>query len=404
MEESEIFTILCISSYEKGQEFMRQVNREGWRVLLLTSETLKAADWPRDSLDEIFYTPDAEREWSMRDMIYGVSYLARTEKIDRIVALDDYDVEKAATLREHLRIPGMGETTVRYFRDKLAMRARAKEMGIRAPMFVHTLNDNQIKKFIDENEFPLILKPRLHAGSIGMKKLNNKTELWKSVDELGDERSFYLLEQFIEGGIFHVDTIVHNYEIKFAIAHEYGKPPMEVAHEGRVFTSKTMLRGSEDEKSLLLINKEVIKAMGLKQGISHTEFIKDNESGHFFFLETSARVGGANIAELIEASTGINLWVEWAKLETKRELGKYQLPSSRSDYAGIIISLAKQESPDLSSYNDDEIYWRLKKKYHAGLIVKSDNKSRIDELIENYSERFYKDFFTSQPMKNKPAS
>jgi ABC-type branched-subunit amino acid transport system substrate-binding protein len=88
-------TILCISSYEKGQEFLRQAKREGWKVLLLTSKSLEYADWPKDHIDTIYYIPDINKEWHMPDVISGVSYLARTEQIDRIVALDDFDVEKA---------------------------------------------------------------------------------------------------------------------------------------------------------------------------------------------------------------------------------------------------------------------------------------------------------------------
>jgi hypothetical protein len=76
-------TILCISSYEKGQEFLRQAKREGWKVLLLTSKSLEYADWPRESLDNIYFIPDVNKEWYMPDVINGVSYLARTEQIDR---------------------------------------------------------------------------------------------------------------------------------------------------------------------------------------------------------------------------------------------------------------------------------------------------------------------------------
>jgi hypothetical protein len=83
----------------------------------------------------------------MRDVIYGVSFVARKEKIDRMVALDDFDVEKAAALREHLRVPGMGDTTARYFRDKLAMRLRATEMEIPVPEFIHVLNHNELNEF-----------------------------------------------------------------------------------------------------------------------------------------------------------------------------------------------------------------------------------------------------------------
>jgi hypothetical protein len=69
--------------------------------------------------------PDDNHKWNREHMIFAVSHLAKNEGIDRLVPLDDFDLEMAASLREHLRIPGMGETTIRYFRDKLAMRARA---------------------------------------------------------------------------------------------------------------------------------------------------------------------------------------------------------------------------------------------------------------------------------------
>ena len=103
-------TIRCLASYVKGQEFMRECKRLGCRVLLLTVEKHKGADWPGESIDERYLMPDLMRR---EDVIHAVSYLARTEAIDRIVPLDEFDLEMASTLREHLRIPGMGETTVR---------------------------------------------------------------------------------------------------------------------------------------------------------------------------------------------------------------------------------------------------------------------------------------------------
>ena len=119
-------TILCVTSYEKGQEFLRTCKSIGCRVLLLTVEKLRDANWPRESIDEIFFMPE---ELPLEAILNTVSYLARSQPIDRIVALDEFDMENVSALREHMRIPGMGLTTVRYFRDKLAMRARAKEIG-----------------------------------------------------------------------------------------------------------------------------------------------------------------------------------------------------------------------------------------------------------------------------------
>ncbi|MBI3258309.1 MAG: hypothetical protein HYZ54_02335 [Ignavibacteriae bacterium] len=180
MSGSSPMTILCVSSYEKGQEFMREAKRQGWRVLLLTVEHLKDADWPRDLIDEIFLMPELTNR---QHVFNAVSYLARSTNLDRIVALDEFDIEMTASLREHLRVPGMGETTSRYFRDKLAMRKRAQDKGIRVPAFCPVINYDQLREYMNRVAAPWMLKPRSSASAIGIRKLNNQEELWRALDE-----------------------------------------------------------------------------------------------------------------------------------------------------------------------------------------------------------------------------
>src|SRR5688500_75394 len=191
-------TILCLASYVKGHEFLRECKRLGCRVLLLTVEKHRDADWPRESIDERFLMPDLLRR---EDVVHAVSYLARSEDIHRIVPLDEFDLEMASTLREHLRIPGMGETTVRYFRDKLAMRMRAREAGILVPDFVGLVNDARVREFLETVPAPWVLKPRSSASAIGIRKLSHADEVWRIMDELGDKRSFHLLERFVRGQV-----------------------------------------------------------------------------------------------------------------------------------------------------------------------------------------------------------
>ena len=396
-------TVLCLASYFKGIEFLLECKRQGCRTLLLTSQSLSNADWPRESLDNIFYVPDENKAWKIQDVLLGISHLAKTEVIDRIVPLDDFDVETAATLREHLRVPGMGDTTARYFRDKLAMRARAKYAGIPVPEFIHVLNHGQLNEFLNRVPAPWVLKPRSMAGSIGVKKIHNADEFWSAVDRLSDQQSFYLLEQYIPGDIFHVDTITYERELLFSIASKYGRPPMDVSHEGDIFTTRTLPEGSEDEVALRALNQKVLTAFGMVRGISHSEFIKGRD-GTLYFLETAARVGGAHIADLIEAATGINLWAEWAKVEIAGGKAPYQVPPVRHAFAGLLISLARQEHPDTSAYTDPEIVWRMKKDHHAGLILRSPDPARIEQLINDYARRFKQDFFAFQPARDRPSS
>src|SRR5919112_1686219 len=136
-----MITMLCIATYRKGDEFLRECRRQGCRVLLVTDETLRDADWPREAIDAVYYV---RRNMPLEDVRKGAAYLARTERLDRIVALDDFDVETGTMLREYLYVAGMGETTGRAFRDKLAMRSRARAAAIPCPDFVHVLNDAAI--------------------------------------------------------------------------------------------------------------------------------------------------------------------------------------------------------------------------------------------------------------------
>jgi hypothetical protein len=304
-----MMTMLCLASYDKGHEFLREAKRQGSKVVLLTSESIRqSVHFPTESIDEIFYMADEDHRWNLAHTLNAVAYLARTREFDRIVPLDDFDVEVAAMLREHLRVPGMGETTAHYFRDKLAMRMRAAEAGIRVPDFVHVLNHGRIAAFLERVPGPWVLKPRSMAGAIGIRKVHDAKELWEIVEALGDEQCRYVLERFVPGDIFHVDSIVYEKEIRFAIASGYGKPPLEVAHGGGIFTTRILERGSETAHRLLAENQRVLAGLGLLRGVSHTEYIIGRDDNQVYFLETSARVGGAHIADLVEAATGINLW------------------------------------------------------------------------------------------------
>lgn len=401
MPETRPLTILCISSYEKGQEFLRTCKAEGCRVLLLTVEKLRNADWPRDSIDEMFYMPE---DLPTQGLVHAVSYAARTQPIDRIVALDEFDMENVAALREHLRIPGMGLTTMRYFRDKLAMRGRAKEAAISVPEFIHVLNHDALKDFLARVKPPWLLKPRSQASGIGMKKIHHGDDLWPWLDQLGDQQSFYLLEQFLPGDIFHVDSIVSERKIVFAEAHAYGLPPLEVSHQGGIFTTRTLPRSSTESKTLEKINVEVIEALGFVRGVTHAEFLRAHDGGKYYFIEIAARVGGAHISDVIEAATGINLWREWAHIEVGGGKKPYHLPKPRHEYAGAIISLARQENPDTSAYADPEIVIRIPRHHHAGFVLRSTKAERIEELLASYAKRFHEDFFATQPVPERPSA
>ena len=158
------------------------------------------------------------------------------------------------------------------------------------------------------------------------------------------------------------------------------------------------------DRGLREINQDLIAALGLVRGVAHAEFIQAHADGHFYFLECAARVGGAYINEMVEAATGINLWREWARIEVAGGDGSYRLPAVREEYAGIILSLARQEEPDTSAYDDPEVCLRIKRHHHAGLILRSSDPQRVQALLESYSQRFAQEFLAVEPPREKPTA
>lgn len=399
MNEQRPMTILCLASEYKGVPFIEEAKRQGCRVLLVVKEEFADRPWPRESIDELFKMPDL---YTQPNITYAVSYLARGHQIDRIVALDDYDVATAASLREHLRLGGMGESVARHFRDKLAMRVKASREGMLVPPFTAVFNYDKLRAFMDQVEPPWVLKPRFEAGAVGIRKLDHSEAVWRTLDELGDQQSFYLLEKFVPGDVYHVDSIVWQAELLFAIASKYGAPPLSLTQGGGIFNTRTLPRDSAETAELLRLNRQLLRGLHHPGGVAHTEFIRAHADGRFYFLETAARVGGANIDRMVKAATGIELWAEAARVEVAQITGEpYVLPEHRDDYAGLITCLARQEHPDLSAYDDPEVVWRLDRAYHAGLLLASPSAERIEQLLAAYNERFAHDFLTHTPRQKQ---
>jgi len=397
--------VVCLASYFKGVEFLRECKRQGARAFLVTKEKLRGEDWPHDSLEAIVAVPD---QASADHYIQAVTEIARRHRLARVVALEEFDVITAGLVREHLRLPGLTSSDARLFRDKLSMRCAAHAAGIRVPPFVHALNYQGIGEYMGRVSPPWVMKPRTDVSAIGIRKLHDPEQVWRHIDALDarerpHERStFHLLEKFVAGEVFHVDSIVYGGEIMFAGANRYGRPPMNVAHEGGVFISHTLEHDSDERRELLEINRRIISALGLREGATHAEFIRGADDGELYFLEIAARVGGAFIAETHEAATGINLWREWAKVELSTEARPYEPPAPRQDYSGIVLSLARQEWPDTSAYDDPEIAFRPRKRHHAALIVRSDSHARVVELLDAYARRFAEDFIAVAPPLERP--
>lgn len=388
-------SFLCLSEEFKGPSFLRTLKQLGHRVFLLTNEDARNEPWPRESIDEVFYAPrNKKRRHDRQTLVEGAAWLMRNHGIDRIVALDDFDVEDAALLREEFRIPGMGQTTARHFRDKLAMRVQAASHGIPIPPFSNLFRRENLEAFCAENPGPYVIKPRSEASAAGIIKVANTEEALAAFDTLGEGVFNFLIEVFAPGKVYHVDALAHNGKLSFVRASAYVDPPLKIVQGGGLFQTRTLPKVSKTNKELGKLTQDVMSAFGMKYSASHTEFIEDAK-GNFLLLETSSRVGGAFISDMLEHATGVDMWAEWAKLEAAQLTdGKYTAPKDKGLAGAVTIRAVGVETPDLRRYQQEEetVVALIDKPYHAGLVFAADKETTLAEVQSDIAKRLFEQF------------
>ena len=396
--------IVCIASEFKGDDFFDECRGANWRVSLVTREDLLGEPWAWTNLNAVKTVP---RNATTEDYIRAVTNIAGGEPIDRIVGIDEFDVLTAAKAREHLQIDGLSSSDALRFRDKLRMRRVASAAKIPCPEFLGIFNANDVNEYLEKFAAPWIIKPRTEVNAFGIRKCETPRQVWQTLNELDarhtwrDHPSQFLIEQFIKGRVFHVDSVVENNRIVAAGVSQYGKPPMSVSHNGGVFTTSILPHKSKERRRLENLNRKLLKGFEYRRGVTHAEFLQSDETGEFFLLEVAARVGGAYIADVLEQAANFNLWREWAKLEIADRENPYQPPKIRKDYAGITLALANEEKPDTTHYAAPEIVYRVSKPKHVGLIFRSQEHARVEELLKVYTEKIARDFLAIAPTKER---
>jgi biotin carboxylase len=305
--------IVCIASEHKGNDFFEECHEAGWRVTLVTREKLLDEPWLWTSIGEV---KTVRNDATTEDYVRAVTNVAGSRKIDRIVGIDEFDVLTAAKAREHLQIEGMNNSYALRFRDKLRMRRMANAAGIACPEFVGAFNPEEINAYLETVPVPWIIKPRTEVNAFGIRKCETKEQVWQTLSEIDarhtwrDHPSQFLIERFVEGRVFHVDSVVEDGKVQAAGVSQYGTTPMKVSHQGGVFTTSIVAYNSKERRELERLNRKLLKSFDYERGVAHAEFLQCAETGEFYLLEVAARVGGAYIANVLEQAAGFSLWRE----------------------------------------------------------------------------------------------
>lgn len=331
--------ILCIAGSNTGHRFLEELTQLGCRIVLLTLDEHRDAGWPLDAIDELHSMPSG---MTLEQIINTVTYLARSRKFARVIALDKFNLEIVAGLREHLRIPGMGVTTTRYFSDRLAARIKVAHVGVRVPAFASVVNYDVLRAYMENVPAPWLLTSRSEALATAPRELHDAEQVWRTLEELGDRQSYFFLEQFVAGDRFHVDSITADGNVVFAAVYPYGGACMNTVEQGEVLTTHSLTFGITDDEGLRRVNTALLSSLKLVRGVTHTEFLRSHATRDFYFLGTSASIEDDCIADMMKQAQDLNLWTEWARLEVAAMRGeRYALPS---------IATVRKISPQSSEF------------------------------------------------------
>ncbi|MDR3725076.1 MAG: ATPase [Terracidiphilus sp.] len=321
------------------------------RPTLLTLDSLRDSGWPREALEDLATMPVGLNREQMQNT---VTWMARGRQFNRIVALDAGQLETAADLREHMRIPGMGITTAGYYRDRLAMRISARESGFAEPEFCRVLNYDELREFMGRVPAPWVLMPRTAGPGKEQHRIDDPEELWHVLEELGDRQSHYLLEEAVEGERFTVESIVNERRVIFSVVHHH----RGWAGRADASATETVDRASRDWTELIALNGGLAPSLGMVRGITQASFVRSPADGRYLFEGIEATAGGEGADRLTEAATNLNLWREWARLEIAHLRGQDYVPNEWFEHYAMSLRLpAGLLPPEVPELQGVEI-WR----------------------------------------------
>lgn len=337
----------------------------------------------------------------------AVLKVAREEQIDGIITdQTDIAVRTVAYVAEQMGLPGIGYETATLFTDKVLMRDKCRQLGIPTIRYKCVSDYEEALEFYREQDGDAIIKPVDNQGSRGIYRIDSEEKLQECFDIAlrysGCGR--VVIETFIVGREFEVDSIVCNNEVKVLMHADLN--PFSIPD---VFASTTIVYPSQAEKTvlteLLKTNHDIITGFGISQGLVHSEYIMD-KNGVVYLVETAARGGGLYISSHIAPlQTGLDtsdflLDIALGRLTAMPEFETERCVCACLTFylpAGVVSSAdGIEEVRDMNSVDKDsldDIHVGMKTEHFSDktaryvLIVKAENREKLAEQIEAIKQK-----------------
>lgn len=312
----------------------RRLTAAGHRLDLLH---WSPAPWDREQYGRVMAVRFAD--WAGLAATAGRAHDA--DPFDGVLCYDEATVPIANDLARLLRLPPVAAHWGDAFRYKDRMRVAWEAAGLRVPRY-RVLHRKADLRPLATWPFPVVLKPAAMMGSRGVIKVDSFADLghhWHlpfDADEdmrIGDELwsmaelfgipPTALAEEFIDGPEFSAEGVVVDgaYHLVGITAKTSGAAPY-FDETGHAFPAASL--PAPAERSLGPVLEAAHRALGLRNGVTHTEFRVDGAG--VCLMELSARLPGGHITELVELVTGIDL-VEAAARAACGALSSGDLPA-----------------------------------------------------------------------------
>lgn len=235
----------------------------------------------------------------------GIGVAAAENNIDGILTTSDFPVRSVAYVSKKMGFHGLTEKAAQLCTNKYLLRKHLETSGYNVPQYhiIDKMNDK-----IGRLVFPLVIKPVDSSGSRGVKRVHNETELQTSYEYTKSFSSSgkVIIEEFIEGREFSVETLTQNY-ITHVIA--ITEKTVKGKNDDFFVESRHVIPAAVTKKERELISstvKDVLKSIGLNDSSSHTEVMLNNKG--VWVIEIGARLGGDFIAsDLVPLATGVDM-------------------------------------------------------------------------------------------------
>lgn len=241
----------------------------------------------------------------------GILAYARDKKIDGVVTFTDSGVVTTAYIQHYLGLPQIGPLeSVEILQNKARFRKFLTDNGFVVPKAKGFSKKEDALASKDFFTLPVIVKPVDAAGSKGVTKVSDWSELEAAVD-WAIKFSFsgdFIIESFIEKKGCSSDSDCFSVDGKFKFM-SYSAQRFDEKAAGEYTPAayswpSTLGREAEEELSMEL--QRLITLLGMKTTVYNVE-TRVGTDGKPYIMEISPRGGGNRLSEMMRLATGVDM-------------------------------------------------------------------------------------------------